>query len=329
MTYDIKVSISCITYNHEPYIRDCLEGFVNQKTNFRFEVLIHDDASTDKTADIIREYAAKYPDIIKTIYQSENQYSKGIGIFKTFIYPRIQGKYIALCEGDDYWCDEYKLQKQVDFLESHSDCVGCVSGTKILNYMDDKKESLYYPTEKSRYVTVGEAVENGMVYPTASFIFRTNCLNKDKLQNLNLGFGDYTRILDLCLQGRIYAFHEIFTVYRYGVPGSWTQKNLVSLEGKIADRNKNEILYNKFNELTDNAYIEHTKRVLVKKDFEILRLQGNFKEMKKEPYREIYKRQYGIKPRTQRCIMRLAKIIIPKKAYKKLAVLYKRLKGAN
>jgi glycosyltransferase involved in cell wall biosynthesis len=113
------VSICCLTYNHAPYIRDAIEGFLMQKTNFPIEILIHDDASTDGTADIIREYEAQYPDIIKPIYQTENQYSKGINPYPAFVYPLARGKYIALCEGDDYWIDPYKLQKQVDFLEAN------------------------------------------------------------------------------------------------------------------------------------------------------------------------------------------------------------------
>ena len=116
-TEDIIVSIITLTYNHEPYIRECLDGNLMQQTSFKFELLIHDDASTDNTANIIREYAAKYPNIIKPIYQTENQYSQKVPIGCTYLYPRAQGKYIALCEGDDYWTDPLKLQKQVDFLE--------------------------------------------------------------------------------------------------------------------------------------------------------------------------------------------------------------------
>ena len=127
------LSIICITYNHKDFIRQALEGFVMQKTNFKFEVLIHDDASTDGTADIIREYEAKYPDIIKPIYQKENQFSKGVHILKTFIYPRVLGKYVALCEGDDYWTDPNKLQKQVDFLEAHPEYSGCFHVLAIIN----------------------------------------------------------------------------------------------------------------------------------------------------------------------------------------------------
>jgi glycosyltransferase involved in cell wall biosynthesis len=117
----IVVSIVSLAYNHAKYIRQCLDGFIMQKTNFAFEVLIHDDASTDGTADIIREYELKYPNIIKPIYQTENQYQKGVAIGATYLYPRVQGKYIAECEGDDYWTDPLKLQRQVDFLETHSD----------------------------------------------------------------------------------------------------------------------------------------------------------------------------------------------------------------
>lgn len=115
------VSIRCITYNHEPFIRQCLEGFVMQQTNFPFEAIVHDDASTDGTAAIIREYAEKYPDIIKPIYETENQYSKHDGSLRKVMDAHMRGKYIAICEGDDYWIDPLKLQKQFDFLESHLD----------------------------------------------------------------------------------------------------------------------------------------------------------------------------------------------------------------
>lgn len=118
----IVVSIRCLTYNHAPYIRQCLDGFVMQKTNFRFEAIVHDDASTDGTQDIIREYEKKYPDIIKPIYEVENQYRKGTlrAIMDNAVSE--SSKYIAICEGDDYWTDPYKLQKQVDYLDGHPKC---------------------------------------------------------------------------------------------------------------------------------------------------------------------------------------------------------------
>lgn len=113
------VSISCITYNHGKYIRDAIEGFLMQKTTFPVEILIHDDASTDQTVSIVKEYEEKYPQLIKPIYQTENQYSKRDGTIGRLQRGRARGKYYATCEGDDYWTDPLKLQKQVDFLETN------------------------------------------------------------------------------------------------------------------------------------------------------------------------------------------------------------------
>lgn len=114
------VSICCQTYNHVSYIRECIEGFLSQQIDFPIEILIHDDASIDGTADIIREYENKYPGLIHPIYQTENQYSKGVRI-PPINYKRARGKYIAFCEGDDYWTEPLKLQWQVDFMEANPD----------------------------------------------------------------------------------------------------------------------------------------------------------------------------------------------------------------
>ena len=117
------VSIVSMAFNHAAFLRDCLDGLVMQETGFPYEVIVHDDASTDGSAEIIEEYASKYPGLIQPILQQENQYSKKVHIGNTFIYPKVRGKYIAMCEGDDYWTDPHKLQRQVDFLESHPEYV--------------------------------------------------------------------------------------------------------------------------------------------------------------------------------------------------------------
>jgi glycosyltransferase involved in cell wall biosynthesis len=130
---DPLVSICCITYNHSRFIRDTIDGFLMQKTNFPFEVIIHDDASTDGTADVVRRYAAEHPDVILPILQTENQWSRGEDVSETFVWPRARGKYIALCEGDDFWVDPYKLQKEVDFLEAHPSCVMVATKIRCVN----------------------------------------------------------------------------------------------------------------------------------------------------------------------------------------------------
>lgn len=150
---EIMVSICCITYNHEKYIRDCIEGFVMQKTNFPIEIIIYDDASKDCTQDIIKEYASKYSNII-TFLQKENQWSKGKYGLLDWLFPAARGKYIALCEGDDYWTDPYKLQKQVDFLESHPD-YGLVHTDCMLEYI--KKSMVIRVERRNKNIKIPES----------------------------------------------------------------------------------------------------------------------------------------------------------------------------
>lgn len=122
---NLMVTVNCLVYNHEPFLRQCLDGFVMQKTTFKFEVIVHDDASTDRSADIIREYAERYPNIIRPVFEKENQYSKGVTreLLHIIFVPKCSSKYIAYCEGDDYWTDPLKLQTQVDFMERHPEFV--------------------------------------------------------------------------------------------------------------------------------------------------------------------------------------------------------------
>lgn len=128
------VSICCITYNHAQFIRKCLDGFLMQQTDFPIEILIHDDCSTDGTTEIIREYKAKYPELIFPLYEEENQYQQGkAGEIDFYNYRRARGKYIAYCEGDDYWIDPLKLQKQVDFMEANPEYSVCFHDYVVCN----------------------------------------------------------------------------------------------------------------------------------------------------------------------------------------------------
>ena len=211
---DFIVSICCITYNHEPYIKQCIDGFLMQKTTFKFEIIIHDDASTDNTADIIREYEAKFPNIIKPIYQTENQYSKGIDIWTTYLYPRVKRKYVTICEGDDYWTDPYKLQNQVNYMESHPTC-GLVY-SKVLYYY--QKINKY-----SKKAWGGTAVEfseliDGNKIPTLTSMFRRDLLgeymNEIRPEIHNWKMGDYPIWLYMSLKSKIYFMNEVTGIYR-------------------------------------------------------------------------------------------------------------------
>lgn len=129
---EVLVSICCLTYNQQDYIDKCIQGFLMQETNFSFEIIIYDDASTDNTSQIISDYKSKYPDLIRVISQDVNQFSQGIQPFFKFLFPQTTGKYIAYCEGDDYWIDPLKLQKQVDFMESNLKIIACGTNYNVL-----------------------------------------------------------------------------------------------------------------------------------------------------------------------------------------------------
>lgn len=179
MSNNPLITVFCITYNHVKYIRVCLDGFVMQKTNFRFVAIIHDDASTDGTASIIREYAEKYPDIIQPIYETENQYSKQDGSIKRIMLEAINAtgcKYVALCEGDDYWIDPYKLQKQVDFLENHPDYVLCCHGYQILNTADGTIEDKLVSTQNEIVFNNGDNMRHWYT-KTMTLLVRSEAFN--------------------------------------------------------------------------------------------------------------------------------------------------------
>lgn len=212
-----KVSICCLAYNHAKFIRQALDGFVMQKTNFPFEVLIHDDASTDGTADIIREYEAKHPDIIKPIYQTENQWTKQN--VSNFNFSRVQSEYVALCEGDDYWTDPLKLQKQVDFLDSHPDFTGCFHPAKKI-WEDLPVKSTIMPTPYQRFyrkVFTARDVLYRWFIPTASLVFRSDHGILESIINdfpSGIISGDRFYHIVIAKQGKIGMLDEIMSVYR-------------------------------------------------------------------------------------------------------------------
>lgn len=216
------VSISCTTYNHAPFIRQCLDGFVIQKTLFPFEILIHDDASTDGTQDIIAEYEKKYPDIIKPIYQQDNQYSKGIPIGVTFNFPRAHGKYIAMCEGDDYWTDPLKLQKQVDFLESHPDYVMC--SHRFNKYWHEKGvlEEDSDKDFKGADYDLQNLIGGKWLTQTLTVMYRRSALDLKRCESYGMSL-DMILFYELLRHGKGYCFPEVMGVYRYHRGGVWSE----------------------------------------------------------------------------------------------------------
>lgn len=234
----LMVTIRCLTYNHEQYIRQCLDGFVMQKTNFRFEAIVHDDASTDGTAKIIREYAEKYPDIIKPIFETENQYSKRDGSIGRIMNEHTHGKYIAICEGDDYWIDPYKLQKQVDFLESHPDYVMC--SHRFNQYIQEKgllEEEQDNDFEGADY-DLKNLIGGKWLTQTLTVMYRRSALDLKRYAAYEMSM-DMILFYELLRNGKGYCFPDIMAVYRVHDGGVWSgislnNKRLTEFKARLA-----------------------------------------------------------------------------------------------
>ena len=207
------VSICCITYNHEKYIRDALDGFLIQTTDFPFEILVHDDASTDGTADIIREYEKKYPHIIKPIYQTVNQYSQGKK--PTFLnFKRALGKYIAMCEGDDYWLSCDKLQIQFDYMENHSKVALTFHDARLVNENLNVMKLFVHRIEEKKFFFTEDIIKKWFISTqtimcTNKFVKDLDCKCWDGVIN-----GDWAIQLLCSLYGEVHYIDGLFAVYR-------------------------------------------------------------------------------------------------------------------
>lgn len=214
------VSIICNTYNHERYIAKAIDSFLCQKTNFGIEVLIHDDCSTDNTAMIVKEYEKKYPDIIKPIYAPQNRMGRGINVNMNFQYPRAIGKYIAFCEGDDFWIDKNKLQKQVDFLEKDEKAIGCVHKYIVVdkngNETDEKTFGQY---DESGFYTLDDFATNELPSQIATLVCRNIFTDPERAYPKELVAvkiqGDIRVYLYLLNYGYIYRMAETMSAYRF------------------------------------------------------------------------------------------------------------------
>lgn len=223
-TSEPLVSVCCITYNHEPYIRDAIEGFLMQKTSFPFEIIIHDDASTDRTQEIILEYKKRYPKLIKTILQKENQYSKGKRA-SLITMRKARGKYIALCEGDDYWSDPRKLQKQVDLMDDNPEYSLCFHPVQELG-STSKLGKINKISDQDRIFGEKELfkVLKTTYSPTSSLFFRRKDVEYRPEWLVNAPTGDIPLKLLLLSKGKAAYISKPMSVYRTNVNGSWTSR---------------------------------------------------------------------------------------------------------
>lgn len=289
MSKSIMISIVCITYNHAKYCSQAFDGFLSQKTDYAYEIIVHDDASTDGTQEIIKSYEKKYPSLFRVILESSNQYKQGISPLELAI-NHARGKYIAICEGDDYWIDQSKLQLQIEYLESHPECTFCFTNAVTYDQCSGKFGNLMLPKDaKERRILNHEAISISEILsidfpPTASFVFRRDDYKRRPIFSESAYNGDRYYQIVMTSFGYAHYFDRVCSVYRTNNPssvmGTWNQDI-----SKWIDISRSLIaLYDEFNEYTHFKYSSIINPIRDRREYEILWLSGERRLIRKMKY---------------------------------------------
>jgi glycosyltransferase involved in cell wall biosynthesis len=215
----IEVCVLVLCFNHAKFIRQSLDSILGQRVSFRVEIMVHDDASTDGSADILREYDTQYPGIFRLVLQTENQYKKGIKPWFEYMMPNARGKYIAICDGDDYWTSEDKLQKQVSFLDAHPECMLTAAAYKTVDDKTGAEEIIIRELPRSEEqgndgfdITVKRWLEQWLT-KSVTLVFRTQAFNVQQLYKYQ-NPRDTHLIYTILSQGNGYYFKDVLGAYR-------------------------------------------------------------------------------------------------------------------
>lgn len=250
---NVEVSILCCTYNHEKYISKAIESFLSQKTNFFYEIIIHDDASTDSTASIVEKYKKNNMDVIRFIKEEENQYYKN-NFFYDKMLPMARGRFIALCDGDDYWIDEEKLQKQYDYMMRNPKCALFIhDGYKIT----EKGKMLASTFPKSKICTQEEILLAGIgsSFPISSSMFwRKRVTEQAPAFFFEVKALDYTIKQCCACYGEVYYSSEPMSIYRLSVTDSFMDKTRSNIDFYKLYLKEMISFFEQYNEYTNKMF---------------------------------------------------------------------------
>ena len=291
-----EVTVYCTVYNHEKYVRKCLESLVSQKTTFRYSVIVHDDASTDRSADIIREFEERYPDIIIPIYQTENQHQLRRSAVYFYIEPLVNGKYVAICEGDDYWSSPDKLQKQYDAMESHPECGLCLHRTLEVTE-EEELTGLEYPkkvfetgliTAQQLFSTLPERI-----YHTSSYFMRASYWHEYIKHPPKFKYyctvGDIPILLYFGSRFGVYQINEPLSCYRRGAVSSWSYARFRADEKLLIRYHSSTVkTYQLFDEDTKGRYHAICSERISKHMFASNIMTGRLKEFLQPENRDYF-----------------------------------------
>ena len=322
---DCKVSVFCTAYNHEKYIREALDSFVSQKTDFAFEVLVNDDCSTDGTAAIIEEYARRYPDIIRPFIQKENLFSKGLAnLYSTVFFANARGGYIAFCEADDKWTDENKLQLQADWLDNNPDCSACVHNT-MLSYCDGSlPDAPLIDPQQGEHDVGFETVIQGMshAFHTSSIMGRREFILQPPdfyYAASRHGFLDYAIALWLSMNGRIHFLDRSMSLYRISSnPSAWSSK-LGRQYARLKEFIAGEIaMMETLLPHLEGERRKATEDTLTARRYELADIEGRVEELIKPPFMGIFRSKsfsYRLKTRIKILFPALHRLYRKKQGY--------------
>ncbi len=296
---DPKVTVCCVTYNHGKYIRRCLESIFSQKTTFEFEVIIHDDASTDETAEVLLEYKRLYEDQILLILQKNNQYSKGVRILQENILPQAKGKYLAFCEGDDYWIDDHKLQKQFDAMEANQDASWSAHYVQCVEENDEPIEGYTLPPlmkTRSNCIMSSEEtlkfmIRNGIQmtsYFVRSSLFEYYWRNPPEFTRI-VSADDEAMVRYCAGVGGLVFLNETMSCYRINAIGSWTSTHNADSK-KMASHYRGMIrMINAFDDFTDHKYSDVICEDIRDKEWKEALFSQDNRRMMKPKYRDYFR----------------------------------------
>lgn len=281
------VSVSLVAYNQGAYIREAIESCLMQRVDFNYEIIIHDDASSDNTPEIIQAYANEYPGIIIPILQTENQFSKGIEINAKIIIPQARGEYIAFLEADDYWIDPHKLQTQVDLMEADSDTAMCFTATKRIFPSDSKEPKINRYRNHDAICSIKDVIRlGGSLVDMGSAVVRRSVFEHVPDWYYFLQTWDQNIPLLSLIYGKIQYLDSVTAVYRYFLAGSWTRKNVMDHQQRKINRKKSIKVVDGFDRDTNYKYHKYVRRKNDPLIVEVLLLSNN----QDEDFADLYSR---------------------------------------
>lgn len=284
---EIDVTIICLCFNHEKYIAKTLEGFLNQKTKYKFEIIIHDDASTDSSRKIIESFHEKYPNLIYPYYETKNQYTNPNSFFvRNLINNKARGRYIAFCDGDDYWIENDKIERQVIVLDNYKNIDICACETLV--EFNGKIIDKISPSKTENVLSFENVVNGGGDYVgTASLMFRKKLFDNYPVPE-RIGTLDY--IMQMCgsINGGMYYINKPMCVYRKLTNGSWTRNTRFDLALKVKTYNDIILALKRIDEFTNNSYKEIIDKKIKEFTFEILFAKSDYKKMKSTEFVDLY-----------------------------------------